>query len=201
MCPPPFNTVLRPAPMTNTPARYGAVTKVLHWTVFLLFLNQFVAAALMLSTGPGETTAGYAQGTLYNWHKSVGLIALGVALARLAWRKLTPLPDWAPNLSDAEKRWIHRIENTLYLAMFLMPMSGYLFVMWGGYGVNFFGAWELPRIPGKHATLAVVAQWTHTTTAVLLVATLLAHWGFAIRHQRIHRDRYLQRLLPFTHQK
>ena len=49
---------------------------------------------------------------LVRWHKSIGLIALGAALLRSPWRQSTALPDWAPNLSDGEKRAIHRIERT-----------------------------------------------------------------------------------------
>ena len=132
--------------MKNSPARYGFVTKALHWTVFVLILNQFVAAAMMLNTPQGQTTAGFTQGTLYNWHKSIGLVLLLVVLARYIWRKTTPLPDWAPNLSAGEKRALNRIEPLLYLCMFLMPISGFVFVMAGGYGVNFFGVWHMPEL-------------------------------------------------------
>ena len=82
--------------MKNSAARYGLVTKVLHWTVFLLILNQFVVAAAMLNTPEDETTWGFSQGTLYNWHKSIGLIALALALLRYIWRKSAALPDWRP---------------------------------------------------------------------------------------------------------
>jgi cytochrome b561 len=187
--------------MKNTRARYGVVTKVLHWTLFLLILNQFVAATMMLNTPQGTTTAGFTQGMLYNWHKSIGLIALAVALARYIWRKTTPLPDWAPNLSAGEKRWLPRIETTLYCCMFLMPISGYVFVMAGGYGVNFFGQWNLPNYLGKHAAVSVIAEWVHGITATVLVLALFTHWGLGIRHHLRHRDRYLNRMLPFTHQK
>ena len=187
--------------MKNTPTRYGLVTKVLHWTLFVLILNQFVVAVMMLNTPQGQTTAGFTQGMLYNWHKSIGLIALAVALARYVWRKTTPLPDWAPNLSDGEKRVLGWIEPTLYLCMFLMPISGFLFVMAGGYGVNFFGVWHLPNFIGKHAALSKVAEWTHWITSAVLVVALFTHWGLGIRHQWLHRDRYLHRMLPFTHQK
>jgi cytochrome b561 len=187
--------------MKNSPIRYGFVTKALHWTVFVLILNQFVVAAMMLNTPQGQTTAGFTQGTLYNWHKSIGLVVLLVALARYIWRKATPLPDWAPNLSDGEKRTLSWIEPTLYLCMFLMPVSGYVFVMTGGYGVNFFGVWHMPNLLGKHPVIAPIAEWTHKLTAVLLFVALLAHWTLGIRHHWVHRDRYLHRMLPFTHQK
>ncbi len=187
--------------MTNSVSRYGVVTKILHSTVFVLILNQFLVAAAMLNTPEGETTAGFTQGALYQWHKSVGVVVLAVALLRYVWRKTTPLPDWAPNLSAGEKRMIHGIERTLYACMFLMPCSGFVFVMAGDYPLNFFGIWNMPNVIGANATLALVAQWVHLITAILLGATLLAHWGVAIRHEWIHRDRYPHRMLPFTHQQ
>jgi len=184
----------------NSAKHYGVVTKFFHWAVFLLFINQYVVAYAMLTTPQGTTTLGYPQGTLYNWHKSIGLIVLGVALLRYTWRKTTPLPDWAPHLSAAEKRGIHWIERTLYLCMFLMPLSGFVFVMTGGYGVHFFSTWHLPNFLGENATVALLAQWTHRLTAWGIVLTLLLHWGLGIRHQVLYRDRYLQRMLPFTQQ-
>ncbi len=187
--------------MKNLPHRYGAVAKFLHWTLFLVIVAQFVVAVAMLNTPRGATTAGFTQGQLYNWHKSVGLIALALVLARYVWRRTTPLPDWAPNLDDAEKRWIGRVEAVLYLCMFALPVSGYLYVMAGGYGVHFFGVWHLPNWIGKQPLLATAAQWAHGISAAVLVLALIAHWSIGVRHHLRHRDRYLHRMLPFTHQR
>jgi cytochrome b561 len=186
--------------LKNSDARYGLVAKSLHWLVFLLILNQFSIAAAMLNVPQGETLAGFTAGTLYNWHKSIGLITFAVVIVRFVWRKATWLPEWAPNLSNAEKRAISWIEHTLYVAMFLMPISGFVFVMAGDYGVNFFSRWELPRFIAPNTTMAAVAQRTHHVTAILLAVGLLAHWAVVARHQGLHRDRYVHRMLPFTHQ-
>lgn len=181
---------------TNTDDGYGWVTKCLHWVVFLLILNQFIVAAVMLHTPPDETVAGYSQGTLYNWHKSTGIITFVVVLLRFAWRTLTPLPEWAPRLGAGERRAIHVVERVLYAGMFVMPVSGFVFVMAGDFGVNFFSTWELPRVIEPNETLAAAAQRTHEFTAWLLGAAILAHWAIAFRHQARHRDRYVQRMLP-----
>src|SRR5262245_36077559 len=180
--------------------RYGRVTKFLHWALFLLILNQFVVAAMMFNTPGDETTAGFSQGQLYEWHKSIGLIALVLATARYVWRKTTVLPDWAPNLSDREKRAIHRVERTLYLCMIVMPISGFLFVMTGDFGISFFNRWDLPNLIGVNPTAAAISKWTHAMTATVLGAALFVHWGITLRHQLVHRDRYAHRMLPFTHQ-
>ena len=187
--------------MMNTDARYGLVTKTLHWVVFLLLLNQFVVATAMLHTASDETTLGFTQGGLYEWHKSIGLVALAFAVLRYGWRKATPLPDWAPNLSPGEQRAIHQIERALYGCMFLMPLSGFVFVMAGGFGVKLFDVWALPNPIGEHSAVARVAQLTHESAATVLVLALLAHWGLIVRHQRLYKDRYVHRMLPFTHQR
>ena len=175
------------------------MTKLLHWIGFLLIANQFVVAAIMLNTPPEATTAGVRQGDWYNWHKSIGILAFVAVLTRFVWRKVTPLPDWAPNLGAVERRAIHWVERALYLAMFLMPISGFFFVMAGDFGVNFFSTWEMPRVIGPNETLAALARRVHAGAAWLLGLAILTHWTIVTRHQLRHRDRYAQRMLPFTH--
>jgi cytochrome b561 len=72
--------------------------------------------------------------------------------------------------------------------------------MAGDYGVNFFSRWELPRFIEPNTTVAAVAERTHQVTAILLDVGVLAHWAVVARHQGLHRDRYVDRMLPFTHQ-
>jgi cytochrome b561 len=186
--------------LRNSDTRYGSVTKALHWLVFLLIAWQFALATVMLNMPGGLTIAGYTQGALYEWHKSVGLIVLAVALFRFIWRKTTGLPEWAPNLTDGEKRAIRLIERVLYVCMILMPLSGFLFVMAGGFGVKLFNAWDLPRFIPEQAMVARGAQLTHAATATGLVVALLAHWTVIFRHEARRSDGYVQRMLPFTHQ-
>lgn len=186
---------------TNSATRYGAVTKTLHWVVFLLLVNQFVVAESMLTMESWETTLGFAQSAFYEWHKSVGLITFVVTLIRYAWRRATRLPDWAPNVSPGEQQAIHWIERILYVSLFLMPVSGFVFVMAGDYPIDFFALGRLPNIIGVHPALSTLAHGIHRIAAWLMVATLLGHWGVSARHHWKHRDRYIHRMLPFTHQR
>jgi cytochrome b561 len=87
-------------------------------------VGPFVVAAVVLNTPKGATTAGFTQGTLHHWHESVGPIALAAALVHLARRRAMSLPDRAPNLGDAERRWIVRVEAVLYLCLLALPVGG-----------------------------------------------------------------------------
>lgn len=183
-------------PLLNSPSGYGALTKCVHWIVVVLFALQFASATIMLRVGPEETALGLTQATYYNWHKSIGLLALAVAVIRLLARKAGRLPDWAPTLSSPERAFIHRAEQVLYAAMFVMPVSGFVYVMAGGYGVTLFGVLELGNPIGQHALLAAAAGWLHTLTAVVLGLTLAGHIGLVLWHQFVLKDRLLYRMLP-----
>lgn len=180
----------------NTPEGYGAPTKLMHWLTLALVLPQIPLAILMRSIGTERTLLGLAQGDLYNWHKSLGLIVLILVGLRYAWRRSGPLPDWAPGLAPWERDLVVRLEPTLYLCLFLMPVSGFMFVMAGGYGVHLFGLWELPRFPPKQATLAWIAELVHLVGAYILVAALTLHLGLVVKHQRVDRDGLIRRMLP-----
>ena len=185
----------------NAPLRYGAVTKLFHWTVFLLLLYQYVVAMNMTRMDRADTVLGFfTQDVLYNWHKSIGIILLVLVFARYMWRRSTPLPDWAPGLSERERTAVHWIERILYICMFVMPISGILYVMAGGYGVMFFGRWPLPNFIGENETMALVGRQTHRITAYVLFFTWLCHIGLVLKHQFADKDRLLNRMLPFTQQ-
>jgi cytochrome b561 len=180
----------------NSADGYGAITKALHWLVVALFAFQFAAGNIMLRLDGEATAMGLGQATYYNWHKSIGLIALFVAIARLLARRSGQLPDWAPTLSARERSFIHRAEQVLYTAMFVMPVSGFLYVMAGAYGVTLFGVWEMPNPIGSSPMLATAAKWTHVASAYVLVATLAGHVGLVLWHTLVMRDGLIRRMLP-----
>ena len=182
--------------LLNTKDGYGTLTKFLHWAVVALFVFQFVAAHIMVRLDANETALGLSQNTYYNWHKSIGLVALAAALFRVLARRRGELPSWAPTLRLLERRFIHRVEQLLYTAMFVMPVSGLLFVMVGGYGVRLFGLLDLPNPIGENETLATVAMWTHIVSSYLLLVLLASHIGLVLGHQIFMRDRLLHRMLP-----
>ena len=182
--------------MLSTSRGYGSAAKLCHWLILGLFLFQYVAAAVMLGLPSGGVAGGLSQDAWYNWHKSIGLVALAVAIIRIVVRRAGTLPDWAPVLVPWEQRFIHRAEQFLYGAMIVMPLSGFLYVMAGGYGVRLFGAIDLPNPIGEWAGLALVAKYTHIVSAYVLLATICGHVGLVMRHQLVLRDGLLHRMLP-----
>ncbi|MCR9087622.1 MAG: cytochrome b [Rhodobacteraceae bacterium] len=180
----------------NTQEGYGAFTKLFHWLIVILFALQYVGANIMTRIEWEETFVGLSQATYYNWHKSLGLVALAIAVFRLINRHLGRLPDWAPTLTEGEHRLIHRYEQVLYLAMFVMPVSGYLYVMSGGFGVQLFGVWKLTNPIGKWEELAFITKWIHIISSYVLLAAIIAHLWVVLRHQFVEKDGLIKRMLP-----
>jgi cytochrome b561 len=179
----------------NTQHGYGSLTKTLHWLVVALFAFQYAAANIMLRMDDNGLALGLSQAAYYNWHKSIGLVALVVAVLRLLARRSGRLPDWAPTLSERERAFIHRAEQILYTAMFVMPVSGFLYVMAGGYGVNLFGVAELPNAIGERPALAAAAKWTHILSAYALALALAGHVGLVLWHTLVLKDGLIRRML------
>ena len=182
--------------LLNGQNRYGALTKILHWAIVALFAFQYAGAAVMLRTDAAGTTLGLAQSTYYNWHKSLGLAALVLAIARLVNRRAGALPSWSPTLSLLEQKLVHRTETLLYAAMLMMPLSGFVFCMAGGYGVTLFGAVELPNPIGPWPMLASAAHGIHIAAAFALLLPLGLHLGLVLGHHYLIKDGMIRRMLP-----
>jgi cytochrome b561 len=183
-------------PLINSAAGYGALTKLFHWLIALLILLQYTSANIMLRTPTETTTLGLGQGTYYNWHKSFGLVAFLVMLARLANRRIGELPRWPPTMTPLEQTIIPRIEQLLYGALLIMPLSGFLYVMAGNYGVRLFGLWDLPNPIGPAPLTAGIALLVHVVCATLLLLLLGAHLSLVLGHHFGMRDRFIHRILP-----
>ena len=182
--------------LKNSSDGYGAFTKLFHWIIVVLFALQYVGGAIMTSLERDETVIGLTQGDYYNWHKSLGLLALLIAVLRLANRYAGRLPPWAPTITAGEKRFVHRAEQVLYLAMFVMPLSGYIYVMAGGFGVLLFGEWKLSNPIGKWEELAIIGKWVHIVSGWVLLAGIVGHLFVVFRHQFVVKDGLIKRMLP-----
>ena len=105
-------------------------------------------------------------------HVLVGVTILGLATARLCWRRRTTLPPWAEGLSELERTVAHWTERALYLLLFVIPLSGLWLVVVSDEAVAI-------HVGGHIAFFAVVA----------------VHVGLVLKHQLIDRDRLLHRML------
>jgi cytochrome b561 len=131
--------------------------------------DEPVATAFEDLTGGDLLVGGVA---LPEWHVLLGLGIIAVALARLLWRRTTPLPPWAPALTPTGRRVEGGIEKVLLTLLFVVPATGLLLVA------------------GEDDWLPV-----HLTAHLTFFAALAVHLGLVLWHTVVRRDRHLLRML------
>ena len=73
--------------------RYGAIARWLHWTMFALIAFQIVVGIFLEDLPKGSALRGFA----FDGHETVGIVAILLVLARIAWKLSHPGPAHLPN--------------------------------------------------------------------------------------------------------
>ncbi|MBO9408033.1 cytochrome b/b6 domain-containing protein [Shimia sp. R9_1] len=184
---------------SNTAARYGSVAKTFHWLTALLIVSA-LAVGYFAHQAPYEDSAQLAfKATLFSLHKTIGLTAFLVAVLRILWAFTQPRPKLLNGDHKLEALAAETAHWVLYGAMVLVPLTGWMHhaattgfaPIWWPFGQSLF---FIPKDPVLAETLGAL----HYVFMLLLVLTLLAHIGGALKHAIIDKDKTLQRMLPGT---
>ncbi|WP_372623305.1 cytochrome b [Falsiroseomonas sp.] len=174
---------------TNVEVRpCGATARAIHWGTALLVLSAWVVGSTM-----EEFPRGGSRDLAMQVHYSLGVLVLGFAALRVAWRTVAPPPRTeAPG-------WQRLAATAMHLALLgltvALPLSG-LFDRWArGRAVTVLGGLPLPApmpIPGRRL-------WgeAHEVLANLLLAAIALHVAAALWHHFVLRDGSLARMLPW----
>ncbi|HEC73440.1 MAG TPA: cytochrome b [Methylophaga aminisulfidivorans] len=161
---------------------YNLVMKVIHWGMALLIFSLIFAGLSMIrSLEPW-------QPTLLSIHKNLGVIAFIAVLARLLVRLRTVSPSLDNELPSLQ-RFIAKLTHILmYMAMILMPVSGFLMQNFAGRPIYIFDTLMLPSITTIDLGLYGLFREIHGITAVILILLILMHISAALYHAMIRRD-------------
>lgn len=171
--------------------RYSVVSLILHWVIAVAVLTQ-----ILLVTAH-EATEGPLSREFINLHKSVGLTILVLTLARIGWRLANPaiaLPATTPRWQRVFARTTHVL---FYVALIVMPLTGWLASSAGGRAIVWFGLFDWPLLPmsgGREAARGFMA--VHGLVVKGLYVLIGLHVIGALKHQFIDRDNVLHRMIP-----
>ena len=169
--------------ITDSYQRYGTLSRFFHWTVALLVLHQF----LKFSARLGEAAA-WLTSLVKPWHVSVGLLILGLTLARTLWAMSQQA--YRPRY-PSKMQWAVKIGHILlYLNCLLLPLSGILFMLSKGYGLSFFSFELIAKSKQGVSILSGLGQ-LHAPLAWGFLTLVLGHINMAL----YHRDGTLKRML------
>ncbi|MEO1203763.1 MAG: cytochrome b/b6 domain-containing protein, partial [Pseudomonadota bacterium] len=109
----------------NDGARWGAVAKLLHWSMAALMIYGALLAVYLVNQDP-DVEANRLR--YINWitvHKSVGLTVFALVFLRLIWLRLNPRPETAGHASRGERLASHLAHGSLYALMIVLPVIGF----------------------------------------------------------------------------
>lgn len=175
----------------NTNEQYGGVAKSFHWVIALLVIGMLCVGLYMtgLDLSPQKLQ-------IYGLHKSVGITILVLVSMRLLWRLMNAHPIALPNHQKWEKVLAKVIHGLLYVALFLMPLSGWIMSSAKGFSVSVFGLFTLPDLVRPSEELAKNAVQVHEIIAYTMIVMIGLHFAGAMKHHVIDRDSTLRRMLP-----
>ncbi|HET7409323.1 MAG TPA: cytochrome b [Paracoccaceae bacterium] len=176
--------------------RYPLIHRLLHWAVAVIVLWQAGVGLIFMVLEFEGTLASFGQdwtNFLYTYHKSFGIVVLGLMLARLGVRLAVGRPDYRPPLTTLERRLSGAVHFGLYAALIAQPVVGWAATAAGGFPIEFFG-WVLPGFLSKDEGLGETLYGLHGAIGAIIVLLALLHVAGALRHWLVLRDRVMTRM-------
>jgi cytochrome b561 len=172
------------------PAAYDPVLRALHWITAIVFLVALAIGIYASTQAPGTSP----RRELLEVHKSLGMTVLFLTLARLAWRMLSARPRY-----PAAFGWLVRMASSinhwgLYGLMLAMPASGYAYSAAGGYSLEYFWLFNLPRLVPDSKALSHLGENLHGFIAWIVYLAVTLHVAAVLWHELVRRDGTLSRM-------
>ena len=194
----------------NNNTKYTNVAIALHWLIGIAILFMFILGWFMteLPKESAKTTSfdifnlglmtwevakeESPRAFYFNLHKSIGLTILMLIVLRMYWRFTQRPPAFLNSMKLWEKRLAKATHHSLYLLMFLIPLSGIIMSAGSKYGIKWFGIKVIPGFDDK-AIRELFFEF-HEIFGLLLLLLLIFHILGAIKHSIIDKDGTLRRM-------
>ena len=176
------NTSVLALTAKNESNRYGKVSRMLHWTIAILFIS-LIPMGIFASMIPEDTEY---RNAYYVVHKTIGVTVFLLVIVRLIWNRLSRRPSLDSALTSREEKLAHRAHNTLYFMMLAIPITGFMMTSYHGYQTYFF-FWEMQPLWEQSEIYQVWGGFHKYLLPYLIYIVLGAHILGALKHQFIDK--------------
>jgi len=175
----------------NTSASWGSLTRCLHWLLGAAIIGM-IAFGWWMNHIPGRPDRFFYRSI----HADIGYLVLLLMVLRLMWRGLNPTPA----LPGDTPRWQRMVASlshwSLYAVTILVAVLG-----WAHSGArtpnysDWFGLFHVPQITSPDRDAARAWEDRHILFAYVLLALIAIHFGAALWHHFVRRDRVAARMI------
>ena len=175
----------------QAPDRYTGTAIALHWIIALAIFGTFTLG-LYVSSLPISPP----RLRLITYHKWIGVTIFSLVVIRLLWRASHATPPLPDSMAAWQRKAAAASHGLLYLLIFIIPLSGWIYSSASGVPVVYLGLVQLPDLIGADKALAKTLKLVHQTLNYTLAATVTVHTLAALKHHYVDRDGVLARMLP-----
>ena len=178
-----------------TDKRYHTAAIILHWLVALAVFAMLATGLYMVNIEMSKAE----QFRLYQWHKALGVVVLWFVILRLIVRWMTLQPSLPSSVGSTHIRAAKIGHIGLYVAIVIMPLSGWLMVSASPFGLPtfVFVDWiKWPHIPyvARNKTVEEFANIIHWFVAYGLIIMIIGHIAALVYHKRRHNLALITRM-------
>ena len=175
---------------------YSTPHRIIHWVMAALIIAMVPVGIYMANIPypPNPAANPALKDSLYEWHKSFGIIVFVLACLRVLVRHLKGTPPPEASLTPMERIASTAVHHLLYILIFAVPLAGWLATSMCYGPVKLF--WTVPMtlpFSGSEDTCSMIYGW-HFRLAVLMTLLVFAHIGGAMMHLVIKRDGVFRRM-------
>ena len=160
--------------------KFPVLMRLMHWLMAVAILGLIGSGWFMAGLDP--ETAPYKY-EIYFWHKSFGVLALVLIVARILIRFSSKVPELPAGLPSFEKVLAKLAHLSLYLLMIAVPLSGLIMSDLGGHAIPFFGLTTLPDMLETNKELAGQLHSIHIFIPYVLLGIIALHVLGALKHR------------------
>lgn len=172
--------------------KHATITRILHWG-FAAFVLVMLGLGIYMKNTEFSLT-------VYEWHKSLGVIFSMLIGIRLYWRIKNP---WQSSAVGQKYEGLVFGMHTLLLSLLIMvPLMGMINSAFSGYSLHLFDYIIVPKnfdaagnIVAFNESIYKTAVYIHKLLAYTLTGLILLHVSAALKHHFINKDMTLTKML------
>ncbi|MGB0721218.1 MAG: cytochrome b [Gammaproteobacteria bacterium] len=162
---------------------WHVLLRAVHWVMVLL-----IVALMTLGWIAENSPLSLAKVELFQWHKSLGIVALVMVVVRIGLRLYLGRPRHEPMTGRSQRNIATLTHTALYGLMIAMPVSGWIINSAANFPFKLFGLIPLPALTGPDKAVQSFAEWAHLGFFWVFLGLIVLHAGAALYHHVVLRD-------------